>query len=210
MLSFQFITRPFENRGHLLIIAFQEVIIKIRHYYKTEDEFKEFHTWLKLIPCPHCRLKGFLILHGYLKGNAEHSQEEFRRGHRIFCSNRKRRNGCGRTFSILRSTILKRFSISAVTLWRYLENILHGMTKIQAFKAAGSHQGPSTTYRVFQLFQANQARIRTLLSQIHAPPLLRHTDRPTFLTITHLKTLFQNSPCPISQFQHHFQTAFLQ
>ncbi|MCK5543067.1 MAG: hypothetical protein KAI40_10275, partial [Desulfobacterales bacterium] len=59
---------------------------------------------LKIYACPHCNCCGCLILHGFLYG---YDDTDFvRRGHRIFCSNRNLRSGCGRTFPMLKSRFI--------------------------------------------------------------------------------------------------------
>jgi hypothetical protein len=81
-----------------------------QRYYRTEEEFEGIRSRLKNNPCPHCRITGCLILHGYLYGYKEDtSSKKVKRGHRIFCNNRLNRKvkGCGRTFSILISGFIK-------------------------------------------------------------------------------------------------------
>jgi len=47
-----------------------------------------FHHKLKQYPCPHYKLIGFIILHGFLRGYDESSPiERIIRGRRIYCSN---------------------------------------------------------------------------------------------------------------------------
>ncbi len=180
-------------------------------YYKTDHEFHELHARLKLMACPHCKLNGYLILHSRLYGNADNSDTDLiQRGRRIFCNNRKKRKGCGGTFSILKSTFIKHFSISARALWRYLENLLNGKNKAQAFRSSGCSLGNSSVYRLYRRFQYGQARIRTFLARVKDPPCLSDTGHPVLLTLMHLKTIFKNCLCPISAFQHQFQASFLQ
>jgi hypothetical protein len=72
---------------------------------------------LKLTPCSHCRQTGALIGHGLLRGYAERSSDVVVRGRRIFCSNRDQRPGCGRTFSVLLSTVPSGFMVRTLTLF---------------------------------------------------------------------------------------------
>jgi len=164
---------------------------------------------LKLILCPHCNLSGFLILHGYLYGYSETDSNRIRRGHRIFCSNRDNKNGCGKTFSVLKSTFIKNFVITAITLWCFLDNLRKGLSLIEAFRQTASSMGETNSYRLFRKFKNNQVRIRTYLSHLKDPPRLKQVAAPTIQTIVHLKQVFSHSLCPICDFQHHFQTSFL-
>lgn len=186
-----------------------EIFVKMKKFYKTEEEFKDFYVKLKLIMCPYCNVRGCLILHGYLYGYSETDMSRIKRGHRIFCSNRKKKHGCGRTFSILVSVFVKNFMISARTLWRFLEKVKEGTSLAGAFRDSGSHMGQTSTYRIFRKFRYNQVRIRTLLTGIKDPPGLKQVTDAAIQTIIHLKSVFRHSSCPVSKFQHHFQTSFL-
>jgi hypothetical protein len=186
-----------------------EINIKVKQYYKTEEEFKDIHARLKLTLCPHCNARGFLILHGYLYGYSETGMERIRRGHRIFCSNRKMKKGCGRTFSILISVLIKNFILSTETLWCFLDKVKDGMSLAESFRASGSDMSDGAIYRILRKFRHNQVYIRTLLTGRRAPPDIKHVKDPVIQTIIHLKTAFNGSLCPVSQFQYHFQTSFL-
>jgi hypothetical protein len=39
-----------------------------RWFYRTDDDWNAIVERLKLTPCPHCRIVGTLIRHGYLRG----------------------------------------------------------------------------------------------------------------------------------------------
>lgn len=184
--------------------------MQIWEFYSTESEFKRYHRNIKLLLCPHCRRVGFLILHGYLKG---YSQEEInadlvQRGHRIFCSNRKKRKGCGRTFSLLLAGCIRNFVIFAKFLSVFLENIRQGRCPAEAAREAAIPMTTTTIYRLYNRFKHNQARIRTYLLRTKDPPPLHDTTDPVIQTITHLKSAFKG--CIVTQFQHYFQTTFLQ
>ena len=84
---------------------------------------------LKLTCCPHCRRTAALIGHGLLRGYSEQDSKEVVRGRRVFCSNRGRRPGCGRTFSVLLSTVLYGFVVRTFTLFRFANSVLKGLTR---------------------------------------------------------------------------------
>jgi hypothetical protein len=72
-----------------------------RWFYRSTQEWILIAERLKQTPCPHCKVVGTLIRHGYLCGFDESNpQRKTVRARRIFCSNRKARRGCGRTFSV--------------------------------------------------------------------------------------------------------------
>lgn len=176
-------------------------------YYTTEAEFTQFHAKIKLCACPHCLHTGCLILHGYLYGFTESDTAgKITKGRRIFCSNRNKKTGCGKTFSILMSGFIKNHIVSSQTLSRFLCSIKDGKSKAQANRESGGKMKASTVYRIFNKFTYHQVRIRTLLSRRRPPPRIKHTKDAVIATIVHLQASFQG--CPVSQFQHHFQASF--
>ena len=174
-------------------------------FYFTDTDFDAFYTRIKLHTCPHCNLIGCLILNGLLKGFDE-SGNRIKRGHRIFCSNRKKRTGCGRTFSILQSDFIKHHSVRARELWTFLKKATTGFPIIRAFKESIPHMNISSGYRLLRTFRLRQSHIRTRLKTIKDPPVVS-IDSPAFQTIMHLEEVFPISP--ISSFQHQFQTRFI-
>ncbi len=182
----------------------------MKRFYKTKVEFNAIYETLKQQTCPHCRYRGFLILHGYLYGYSEgYDHNRIKRGHRIFCSNRKKKKGCGRTFSILKAHIIKNFMISANTLWEYFLHVKDGLSLAKAFRESGSKMVETTIYRIFKKLRYQQPLIRTFLTRVKPPPQITHTKDPAILTLLHLSHVFKGFNCPISQFQHYFQTPFI-
>lgn len=182
--------------------------MSIPKFYKSENDFEKIHHKLKLYKCPYCNLIGFLILHGYQKGYDKTGKApDSMRGHRIFCSNRKKRNGCGRTICILLSNILKHFTIDTNILWKFISYIFKGHNKAEGFRKILYMFSISTAYRIWRKFCFNQTFIRTILHKISKPPDNK-TCNPILQTIEHLKTIKVELVCPISSFQHRFQSSF--
>ncbi len=197
------VKQPFEKKEYFLLF-------KIIKFYQSEKEFQDFYFRLKQTPCEHCNSTGFLILHGFLHGYDEHCfGKRIIRGHRIFCSNRSHRTGCGRTFSIFCMNIMKRFTISSYSFWRFLDNVSHGMNKTQAFRRLNLIFSISTAFRLYNTFHTRQSRIRTLLFKLCPIPVLRKTLNPVLQTILHLKAAFKYVTSPLPVFQQHFQTDFI-
>lgn len=184
-----------------------EMVIKMQKFYNSEEEFNSIYAKLKLLVCPNCNLSGFLIRHGCLYGYSEKSNaERIKRGYRIFCSSRIK--GCGKTFSFLHSDFIKKFTISAKTVWKFLEKIKEAASLAEAFRASDCTMEQTTPYRLSKKFKLKQSSIRTLLTRIKEIPMLQDTADAVIQTIVHLKSAFESGSCPISQFQHHFQTSF--
>ncbi len=179
--------------------------VPIKACYSTKEEFKTFHSSLKQLLCPHCKKRGYLILHGFLYGYGD--TDWVRRGHRIFCSNRNRKSGCGKTFSLLKTRYIKHLMISAKALSAFLDNLCQGLCPAKALELPDNQMSKSSVYRIYHRIRHNQSRIRTLLKQIKDPPKLPATKDPVVQTILHLKSVFKG--CCVSKFQRFFQVSFL-
>lgn len=189
--------------------TFEGVSIMKQRYYRTEEEFEGIRSRLKHDSCPHCMKRGCLILHGYLYGYTEDNNAEVvRRGHRIFCSNRGKGKGCGRTFSILMVCFIRNHILTAISVWEFLKNIKEEISLAEGLRRSVSTISDTGIYRIIRRFKENQVRIRTLLMEVKAPPFLKHTKDSIIQTIAHLKSSFSDSRCPVTEFQHHFQVSF--
>lgn len=162
-----------------------------------------------MLECPFCSLIGCLILNGCLYGYTEDSAVMAKKGHRILCSNRKNRKGCGRSFSILRADCIRYFRISAITLWIFLCGLMKNLPVIKAFRNTGSRMVQTTAYRIYNRFKTCQPRIRSFLSRITGPPHMPDSIDPVVQTISHLTNAFPHSPCPVSEYQCFFSSSFL-
>jgi hypothetical protein len=178
-----------------------------RWFYRSKEEFLAICEKLKLTRCPHCRVIGTLILHGFLRGYDEDDPwRQAVRARRIFCSNRKARDGCGRTFSVWLADKIRRSSLSAGRLWKFLKLVVaSGM--LRAIRALGSPLSDRTLQRTWKRFDLAQSKIRTALAQrCRAPDLA--SDQPAAQVIAHLEAAFPEASCPISAFQQTMRTFF--
>ena len=101
-------------------------IPKDKKYCSSLDEADQYLDVIKFVPCVHCGKVGFLNRHGFLKGYPPKGSDKLVRGCRIYCSNRNNRNGCGRTCSLLLSTLIIGFSISTGLLWAFMRKVSAG------------------------------------------------------------------------------------
>jgi hypothetical protein len=177
-------------------------------YVSSTAEFDKHKRTLKLAPCPHCRAVGFLVRHGYLTGHGEGVNDAVQRGWRIFCSNRRRRKGCGRTYAVLLTTFLFRRMVGTQKLWLLLQGLRQGLSIKAAWEQVASPFCLETGYRLRQAFLRSQTGIRSLLLRAEALPRMNVAD-PAFQVIEHLRAVFRASPCPVAEFQGRFQAAFL-
>jgi hypothetical protein len=182
-----------------------------RRFYRSTQEWIALVERLKLTPCPHCKVVGMLIRHGFLYGFDDSSpQRRTLRARRVFCSNRQARRGCGRTFSVWLADKIRRLGLTAGALWRFLQDAARGRLAA-AIRAARCHLSDRTLQRVWKRFDLGQSKIRTALSARCPPPMwppMLATTLPTEpghppaqQVLAHLQAAFPDAGCPIAAFQ---------
>jgi hypothetical protein len=186
-----------------------------RWFYRSAEEWSAIAEWLKQTACPHCKVVGTLIRHGFLRGFDESSpRRKTVRARRIFCSNRNARRGCGRTFSVWIADKIRRLGLTTAALWRFLQRAAAGRI-VAAIRAADSHLSDRTLQRIWKRFDQGQSKIRTALAGRCPPPELPATlptepaRRPAAQVLAHLQAAFPDAHCPIAAFQQALRTFFL-
>jgi hypothetical protein len=182
-----------------------------RWFFQNDLEWMAFARRLKLTACPHCKVVGNLIRHGFLRGFDDSSPQRMTvRARRVFCSNRNARPGCGRTFSVWYADKIRRLGLTANTLWRFLQLAVVGSIGA-AIRSVNCHLGDRTLQRIWKRFDLGQSKIRTALSQRCSPPMLpaEPSQRPAAHVLAHLRTAFPLADCPIAAFQHTLRTFFI-
>ncbi len=184
-----------------------------RWFCRSAEEWNALAERLKLLPCPHCKVVGALIRHGYLRGYDEgDSQRTTVRARRVFCSNRHARPGCGRTFSVWCADKIRRLSLTTRALWRFLQSAVAGSIAAAVRAVADCRRSGRTWQRLWKRFDLGQSKIRTALSARCPPPKLptEAARRPTAAhVLAHLQAAFPDADCPIAAFQHALRTFFL-
>jgi len=146
--------------------------------------------------------------HSFLYGNDPFDcAQEAVRGQRVFCSNRGRRGGCGKTFSIFLADTLPRHTLTATLLWQWLIQKLAGLSGKAAAEKANLPFALETVYRVGRKLRGSLDGLRTLLFGKQAPPASVQAD-PVLQSVEHLQSVFPQE-CPPAAFQLHFQVPFL-
>ena len=180
----------------------------LRWFFRNDAEWNAMAERIKLTPCPHCKVIGTLIRHGYLRGyDDSNPQRKTVRARRIFCSNRQARRGCGRTFSIWCANKIRRLSLTTGTLWRFLQHAAAGSI-VAAIRAAAGDLSDRTWQRIWKRFDRGQSKIRTALSGRCPPPQLP-AHRPAAQVLAHLQAAFPDAACPIAAFQQTLRTFFV-
>lgn len=165
---------------------------------------------LKLTRCPHCRRTGVLIGHGFLRGYAERDSEVVARGRRVFCSNRGQRPGCGRTFSVMLTTLLSGFVVRTLTLFCFATAVLNGLTRRAAWlREARGALSLSSGYRLWRRLYAVQSTLRGRLCR-HAPPPDSPAREPLAQLVLHLRLVVGESEAdPFAALQNIVQRGLL-
>ncbi|MBZ0166316.1 MAG: hypothetical protein K8I00_05865 [Candidatus Omnitrophica bacterium] len=182
----------------------------VPRFFSGKNDIFRYQQRLKMTDCPHCHRSGFLIRHGFLKSyDLYKTGQQIIRGYRFFCSNRNRRNGCGKTFSILGAHLLKQFTITTHLLWKLLLLMLNNLSAAAAVRRLPVRLSVSNGYRLFDAFKQAQSRIRGILSRRCKQLHTHQGPSPPHQTIEHLKTAFPKTKDPIAAFQFACQQPFI-
>jgi hypothetical protein len=178
-------------------------------FVRGRDELDGLLRRAKLIRCRHCGRTGTLIGHGELRGYDTRSTERIVRGRRLFCSNRYRRQGCGRTFSVLLPERLRGFVVPTTIIACFVAGVVEGLSRKAAWLvAAGRSLSPSSGYRLWRRFSDEQSRLRArLLRECHPPP--SGDADPLAQLMAHFDLVFPSASCLFSSFQRCFQLHLL-
>ena len=172
-----------------------------KRFLANEAELSEASLGIKLWACPHCRRHGTLTRHGFLRGYDERGPGRVLRGRRVFCSNRYRSLGCGRTFSLLLAAVVAGFVVRAPTLFRFALGFTSGLTRKAAWLAAcAGAMSLSSGYRLLRRLRNAQSALRTRLCQHCPPPACAHPE-PLAALVAHFRAAFSHAVCPFCDFQ---------
>jgi hypothetical protein len=132
------------------------------------------------------------------------------RGRRVFCSNRGQRPGCGRTFSVLLSTVLSGFVVRTVTLYSFATAVLSGLTRRAAWlREARGALSLSSGYRLWRRLCAAQSTLRGRLCR-EAPLPDSPARQPLAQLIVHLRLVVgQSEADPFAALQNKLQQGLL-
>jgi hypothetical protein len=164
---------------------------------------------LKQQRCPRCGKFETLNRHSILRGNdPAQASGQCARGQRVFCSNRGRRGGCGKTFSLVLVDVLPRHTLTASLVWRWLVELLAGLSVKAAVEKLRLPFALETICRLRRRLLCGLDQVRTRLCR-ELPPPVSQQSQPLLQTVEHLRAVFPDSVCPAADFQLHFQHPFL-
>ena len=125
-----------------------------------------------------------LVGHGRLVGYGEASSDRQVRGLRLLCSNRHRRLGCGRTFSVWLASVVPHRIVGASTIFVFLAALATGQGAASAWRSASS-MTLRTGYRIKARLAVAGPAIRTALLA-RAPPPASASASPDAQLVAHL------------------------
>jgi len=173
-------------------------------FVRSEGELEVEGRRAKQYACPHCRRLGAVNAHGFLRGYSERGENGVIRGRRFFCSNRGRRPGCGRTFSVLLRYFVAQHMVTATCLSRFVAELLEGGPLAEAWAIATDGAFHLRTgLRLWRRLRLSQGRLRRHLCRFgEAPSSMDH--RVYTATWAHLAQSFpENEDQLFAAFQEH-------
>lgn len=104
--------------------------------------------------------------------------------------------------------VLPRHTLRASQLWRWLVELLAGLSVKAVVEKLRLPFGLETIYRLGRRWRRRLDEVRTRLCREQSPPVSTHTE-PLLQTVEHLRAFFPDSACPPVDFQLHFQHPLL-
>lgn len=104
--------------------------------------------------------------------------------------------------------VLPRHTLTSAVVWRWLMEVLTGLSLKAAAEKLRLPFALETVYRWRRGLRQCLASVRTRLCQEQSPPVSTHTD-PLLQTVEHLRAVFLDHECPPAAFQLRFQRPFL-
>ena len=177
----------------------------VRNEEAMEHELKK----AKHTACIHCGRTGTLNRHDKRHGNdPDSTDKQTIRGQRLWCSNRGKRGGCGKTTCLCFAWVLPNHSMSAPSLGRLLKYLCTGVSIQQAWELSRCPVTLQTVYHILQRLRMRMGEIRSFLIALCRPRKSLHRD-PMITTAEHLRYAFSQAACPVEAFQDRLQTPIM-
>jgi hypothetical protein len=104
--------------------------------------------------------------------------------------------------------VLPRHTVRASLLWRWLSQLLAGLSLKGAVEKLRLPFALETVYRLRRGLRRQLHALRSRLCREQKPPASALAD-PLLHTVEHLQAIFPRSACPPAEFQLRFQHPFL-
>lgn len=170
-------------------------------FVRDEAHLQQQLRGVKQVTCVHCGSVGTLNLHDRVYGNHCCDADKRRmRGRRLWCSNRGKRRGCGRTMCIMHAHLLPRHTLDAASADSLMKGLGHGHSIRAAWLKACTPISLDGVYRFVRRLRRGLDRLRTALHARCRPPPSTSPD-PLIQTIAHLRDAFPATASPSAAFQ---------
>jgi hypothetical protein len=179
-------------------------------FFKDIDSVDQFTMNLKTTPslqCPHCKRQGQLLSHGFVYKKSHVSKKAV--GKRIFCSNRNRKKGCGKTIRLYIAEQAHKLHYDTKHLLTFIIALVARLSIQKAYKVATGTEDSRNAYRWIAKLWAKLTTYRKFLHRL--PETIKNktfsTNRFKILLPT-LNRIISQTKSP-RQFQLNYQVPFI-
>jgi len=139
-------------------------------YYHSLQAIHQQTLQLQLEQCRHCRQTHQLVSHGFVRKKRVGGEHQAL-GKRVWCSNRHRRTGCGRTMQLYLDSSLRYLHYAGSVVVAFALLLLAGLGIAQAYMQATGAHTPRHAWRWLHRLHAQTSAWRSLLHRpLWAPP----------------------------------------
>ncbi len=182
-------------------------------YYPSLSAIEQQTRQLDQVPCRHCRQMTQLVSHGFVY-KKQAGAEPQAVGKRVFCSNRQRYAGCGRTMRLYLDSTVRWLRYTGAHVVAFMLALMAGSTVQQAYGQATGTDDPRHAYRWLHRLGAQLSGYRSLS---HQPPLqdadasvAANRSARTGLLASTCTQLLQRFGAPLcANYQRQMQRSFL-
>jgi hypothetical protein len=147
-------------------------------YYSDIETLHQKTMQLKEERCPHCQEAHQQVSHGFVyKKQVGGALQPI--GKRIFCSNRHRRTGCGRTTQLYVASIIRYLHYLGTFMIAFIVAMMKGLSVAQAYHQVTRTESPRHAYRWMNRLMNHLSFYRSLL---HQPCLIDSASVTLFVT----------------------------
>lgn len=144
-------------------------------YYRSLQAIEQQTRQLAFAQCVHCHQRRQLVSHGFIR-KKQVGAEPVAVGKRVFCSNRDRRTGCGRTMQLYLDVTVRYLHYAGSALVAFMLSLIGGASIHRAYLQATGCATPRNAYRWLKRLDAQLSCYRSLLHR----PVLHHLAAPNW------------------------------
>ena len=166
-------------------------------YYASLQAIERHTMQLDLARCAHCQREHQLVSHGFIHKKRVGGAPEAV-GKRVFCSNRNRRTGCGRTMQLYLAAAVRYLHHAGNAVVAFVLSLSTGMSIQQAYTCATGIATPRHAYRWLDRLCAQLSSYRALAQR---PPLQASAPTAAPERPTRLRLLMATFETLLAQFE---------